>query len=72
MAQVKWIAALAAAALSIQAANASAADKAACERVKAEIRALQAKMRAGYSHAQGVRYADKLRKLKDRRYRLCR
>ena len=43
-----------------------------CEEVKAEIREIEARMRAGYSHAQGLRYEQRLRELKDCRYRLCR
>ena len=47
-------------------------DKAACERVKIQIRAIEAKMRNGYSAAQGIRYDERLRQLKAKRYRLCR
>ncbi len=43
-----------------------------CEEVKAEIREIEARMRAGYTHAQGLRYEERLRELKDCRYRLCR
>ena len=43
-----------------------------CEEVKAEIREIEARMRAGYSAAQGIRYEERLRELKDCRYRLCR
>ncbi len=43
-----------------------------CEQVKAEIREIEARMRAGYSHAQGLRYEERLRELRDCRYRLCR
>lgn len=47
-------------------------DKAACEKVKQQIRAIQAKMRNGYSAAQGIRYDERLRALKEKRYELCR
>ena len=43
-----------------------------CDEVKAQIREIEARMRAGYSHAQGLRYEERLRELKDCRYRLCR
>ncbi len=43
-----------------------------CNEVKAEIREIEARMRAGYTHAQGLRYEERLRELKDCRYRLCR
>ncbi len=48
------------------------ADKAACEAVKKRIRAIEARMRDGYTAAQGIRYDARLRELKDKRYRLCR
>lgn len=47
-------------------------DEAACEKVKQQIRLIQAKMRNGYSAAQGIRYEERLRELKKKRYRLCR
>ncbi len=43
-----------------------------CEEVKAEIREIEARMRAGYTAAQGLRYEERLRELRDCRYRLCR
>ena len=46
--------------------------KAACEAVKKKIRAIEARMRDGYTAAQGIRYDARLRELKDKRYRLCR
>ena len=49
----------------------SKADKAACEEVKKKIRVIEAKMRDGYSAAQGIRYEARLRELKDKRYKLC-
>ena len=46
--------------------------KAACAAVKAEIREVEAKLRGGYTRAQGERHEARLRKLKARRSRLCR
>jgi hypothetical protein len=47
-------------------------DALACEEVKQAIREIEARMRAGYSRAQGERYESKLRKLKRKRSHLCR
>ncbi len=47
-------------------------DKAACETVKKKIRVIEARMRDGYSAAQGIRYDARLRERKDKRYKLCR
>lgn len=47
-------------------------DRQVCEKVRAQIREIRAKMRNGYTAAQGVRYEERLRKLKKKRYRLCR
>ena len=47
-------------------------DNAACAEVKEEIREIEAKMRAGYTRAQGEKYEARLRKLKSKRSRLCR
>ena len=47
-------------------------DKAACDKVKQQIRSIQARMRNGYSAAQGIRYEERLRELKQKRYELCR
>ncbi len=47
-------------------------DKAACEQVKQKIRVIESKMRSGYSASQGIRYEAQLRKLKEKRYTLCR
>ena len=47
-------------------------DKAACEQVKKKIRAIEARMRDGYSASQGIRYEARLRELKEKRYKLCR
>ncbi len=46
--------------------------KSECAAVKAKIRSIEAKMRAGYTGAQGARYERQLRRLRDRRYRVCR
>jgi len=50
----------------------SKADKAACEVVKQKIREIEARMRHGYTAAQGIRYDARLRELRDKRYKLCR
>jgi hypothetical protein len=47
-------------------------EQQACETVKKQIRAIEAKMRNGYSAAQGIRYDERLRELKKRRNKLCR
>jgi hypothetical protein len=47
-------------------------DKQACEKVKQQIRSIQARMRNGYSAAQGIRLDERMRELKKKRYRLCR
>ena len=47
-------------------------DKAACEKVKQQIRVIEARMREGYSAAQGIRYEERLRELRDKHYKLCR
>ena len=47
-------------------------DALACNEVKQAIREIEARMRAGYSRAQGERYEARLRKLKRKRSRLCR
>ena len=46
--------------------------RAECAEVKQAIREIESKMRSGYSHAQGEKYAAKLRKLKARRAKVCR
>ena len=53
---------------------ASAADsrRDACARVEEQIRKLETRMRRGYTAAEGVRLEERLRELKDKRYRLCR
>lgn len=50
----------------------AATDRAACEKVKQQIREIEARMRNGYTAAQGIRLEARLRKLKDKRYKLCR
>ena len=47
-------------------------DREACEKVKQQIRELEARMRNGYSAAQGIRYDERMRRLKDKRYKVCR
>ena len=47
-------------------------DALACDEVKQAIREIEARMRAGYTRAQGERYEARLRKLKQKRSRLCR
>ena len=47
-------------------------DREECDKVKQQIRALEAKMRNGYSAAQGIRYDERMRRLKDKRYKVCR
>jgi hypothetical protein len=47
-------------------------DKDACAEVKQEIREIEARMRAGYTRAQGEKYEAKLRKLRRQRSKLCR
>ncbi len=47
-------------------------DKAACAEVKEKIRAIESRMRAGYTRAQGERYEERLRELRAKRYKLCR
>ena len=44
----------------------------ACAAVKEKIRTIEAKMRSGYTRAQGERYEARLRELKTQRYKLCR
>ncbi len=51
---------------------AEARDSRECQKVKAEIRKIQAKMRRGYSAAEGVRLNEKLLKLRERRLKVCR
>ncbi len=50
----------------------SKVDKAACEKVKQQIRVIESRMRDGYSAAQGIRYEAQLRDLRNKRYKFCR
>lgn len=43
-----------------------------CKAVKEEIRRIQARMRRGYSAAQGVKLDAKLLELRERRLKVCR
>lgn len=43
-----------------------------CAEVKAKIRHVQSKMRQGYTRAQGERLEAELRRLRERRARVCR
>jgi len=47
-------------------------DQQECAEVKAKIRAIQDRMRAGYTARQGRRYEDRLRQLREKRRRVCR
>lgn len=53
-------------------ADAVAADRRECQKIKEQIRAIEARMRRPYTASQGVRLDERLRKLKDKRYRVCR
>ena len=65
-------AALALLVLAPQAAAKPDCDALACAEVKQAIHEVEARMRAGYSRAQGERYEARLRKLKRKRSKLCR
>ena len=67
------LAGLMAVVLSMPAAPAEAGrkDKEACADVKAKIREIQDRMRSGYTNQQGRRYEAQLRKLRDKRRRVC-
>ncbi len=43
-----------------------------CRRIDEQIRKIESRMRQPYSAAQGIRYDERLRELKDKRYRRCR
>ena len=47
-------------------------EEAACAAIKEDIREIEARMRAGYTRAQGEKYEARLRKLKAKRRKLCR
>ena len=55
-----------------QPAAAHSSCKAECTKVKEQIRTIEAKMRGGYTRAQGERFEARLRELKARRHKLCR
>ena len=58
--------------LNVQAQAKTQREKEACQKVKDKIEAIQSRMRSGYSASQGIRYEERLRELRDQRYRLCR
>ena len=72
--KIKLLAAVLLLAIALQttAAGNTQSKKEDCEKVKQQIRAIEAKMRNGYSAAQGIRLDERLRLLKDKRYKLCR
>jgi hypothetical protein len=43
-----------------------------CAETKAKIRKIESKMRQGYTAKQGVRMEDELRRLREKRSRVCR
>ena len=47
-------------------------DRTECAAIKAKIRTIEAKMRSGYSRAQGERYERRLRELRQKRFEVCR
>jgi len=47
-------------------------EKAACAKVKEQIRNVESRMRSGYTRAQGEKYEAKLRVLRAERRHLCR
>ena len=61
-------------ALNAAAAHASTDDdrETECVETKAKIRKIESRMRQGYTAKQGVRMEDELRRLRERRKRLCR
>jgi len=46
--------------------------KSECAETKQKIRTIQAKMRSGYTRAQGERYESRLRELRVKRHKACR
>ena len=46
--------------------------KAECTEIKQKIRTIEAKMRSGYTRAQGERYESRLRELRAKRREACR
>lgn len=67
-----WIVALACLLLPAASIARTNCEKIACNDVKEQIREIEARMRSGYSRAQGERYEAKLRKLKRKRKSICR
>ena len=47
-------------------------DKSECARIREKIRKIESRMRAGYTNKQGEKYNEELRRLRARRYELCR
>ena len=70
--QRRWVVALVLLALAGQAHAKRDCDALACDEVKQAIREIEARMRTGYTRAQGERYEARLRRLKRKRSRLCR
>ena len=66
-----WIVALACLLAPVAGTARSNCDKLACSEVKAEIRDIEARMRSGYTRAQGEKYEAKLRELKRKRKMIC-
>lgn len=66
------IAVLVSIAFASSAAHPPAAREADCSKVKAQIRKVESRMRAGYTRAQGERLEARLRKLRKERSRVCR
>lgn len=67
-----WVVALACLLAPVTGAARSNCDKLACSEVKEEIRDIEARMRSGYTRAQGERFEAKLSKLKRKRKTICR
>lgn len=59
-------------ALCVQPVTASGKDRLACAKVKRDIARVESRMRAGYTASQGRRLEERLRRLREKRYRLCR
>lgn len=47
-------------------------DESKCRKVKADIRHVQSRLRAGYTRAEGEKLEARLRKLREKRRKLCR
>lgn len=47
-------------------------DDAKCRKVKADIRHVQSRLRAGYTRAEGEKLEARLTKLRDKRRKVCR